>query len=171
VWRALGKTRWVLQARTLPATLSIIGAVLLVLLILGLWPAKFRLEAKGTLEPVLRQDVFANIDGVVQELKCNHGDKVNKDQLLVILRNTDLELAITEVVRELETSRERLKAVGRYLFEEKSLKFEQRNQLEGERAELEQKVKNLKDQLDLQRAKQRELLIKSPLNGLVVTWI
>ena len=35
VWRALGKTRWVLQARTLPKTLSIAGGVLLVLLVLG----------------------------------------------------------------------------------------------------------------------------------------
>ena len=69
VWRALGKTRWVLQARTLPKTLSIAGGVLLVLLVLGLWPARFTLESKGTLEPVMRQDVFADIDGVVEDLK------------------------------------------------------------------------------------------------------
>ena len=34
VWRALGKTRWVLEARTLPKTLGIAGAVLAVLLFL-----------------------------------------------------------------------------------------------------------------------------------------
>ena len=65
VWRALGKTRWVLEARTLPKTLSITGAVLLVLLFLGIWPANFTLESKGTLEPVVRRTVFANTDGIV----------------------------------------------------------------------------------------------------------
>ena len=51
--------------------------------ILSLWPAKFEMEAKGTLEPVDRRDVFAGIDGVVQDLKVNHGDQVEADQLLV----------------------------------------------------------------------------------------
>ena len=54
VWRALGKTRWIVEARTLPKTLSIGAAVLALLLILGFWPADFTLEGKGTLEPVVR---------------------------------------------------------------------------------------------------------------------
>ena len=61
LWRALGKTRWVLQARTLPKTLSISGVVLAVILFLSLWPAKFEMESKGTLEPVDRRDVFADL--------------------------------------------------------------------------------------------------------------
>ncbi len=69
VWRALGKTRWVLEARTLPKTLGIAGAVLAVLLFLLVYPARFTLEAKGTLEPVRRQDVFAGVNGMVKELK------------------------------------------------------------------------------------------------------
>ena len=71
--------------------------MLLVLLVLVLWPARFTLEAKGTLEPVERQDVFAGIDGVVEDLNVAHGDKVAKDQLLVKLRNTDLDVAIDDV--------------------------------------------------------------------------
>jgi len=170
VWRALGKTRWVLQSRTLPKTLSIAGAVLLVLLALGLWPAQFRLEAKGTLEPAVRQDVFAGIDGVVQELKCAHGEEVAKDQLLVRLRNTDLEVAITDVEGQRITTRERLLAVQRSLVEEKSLKIEERNRLAGEQAELKQKAQTLDAQLALYKAKELELQVKSPIQGQIVTW-
>ena len=97
VWRALGKTRWVVQGRTLPKTLSIAGAVLLLLLVLMLWPAKFSLEAKGTLEPVDRQNIFAGIDGVVEDLYVAHGDTVAKDQLLARLRNTDLGVALQDI--------------------------------------------------------------------------
>ena len=111
VWRALGKTRWVLQARTLPKTLSIAGGVLLVLLVLGIWPARFTLESKGTLEPVVRQDVFAGIDGVVQDLYCDHGDMVAKDKTLVQLRNTDLEVAIAEVQGKRMANNEELSSI------------------------------------------------------------
>ena len=69
VWRALGKTRWIIEARTLPKTLSISAAVLLLILFLVVWPARFTMESKGKLEPVWRQDVFAGIDGKVEELK------------------------------------------------------------------------------------------------------
>ena len=38
VWRAIGKSRWVVEARQLPYTISITLGVLLVLLVLFLWP-------------------------------------------------------------------------------------------------------------------------------------
>ena len=98
VWRALGKTRWVVQGRTLPKTLSIAGAVLVLLLVLVLWPAQFSLEAKGTLEPVDRQNIFAGIDGVVEDLEVAHGDTVAKNQLLARLRNTDLGVAVQDIL-------------------------------------------------------------------------
>ena len=63
VWRTIGNSRWVVKARTLPKTLMIAGAILAVLLVLFIWPADFRLEAKGTLEPIDRHDVFAAIKG------------------------------------------------------------------------------------------------------------
>ena len=78
VWRAIGKSRWVVQARTLPKTLSITGAVLAVILLLLLFPANFALESKGTLEPVERRNVFAPTDGDVKELFVEHDSRVTK---------------------------------------------------------------------------------------------
>ena len=172
VWRALGKTRWVLQARTLPKTLSIAGGVLLALLLLAMWPARFTLEAKGTLEPVVRQDVFAGIDGVVEEIpkEIDHGKMVKKGDLLLRLRNTDLEVAIADVQGQRMAKNERLVAGQRSLVEEKKLSIEERNRLGGEQAELKQRQQTLDAQWGLYKAKQQELEVKSPINGLVVTW-
>ncbi len=85
VWRALGKTRWIVEARTLPKTLSIAGAVLALLLILGFWPASFSLEGKGTLEPVVRRNVYAQVDGVVEDIPegIEHGAFVKEEPIAV----------------------------------------------------------------------------------------
>ncbi len=82
VWQAMGKAHWVLKARTLPKTLAICGAVLGLLLFLVLCPARFNLESKGTLQPTLRRDVFAAIDGVVVDVMVKHGQRVKKGELL-----------------------------------------------------------------------------------------
>jgi multidrug efflux pump subunit AcrA (membrane-fusion protein) len=170
VWRALGKTRWVLQARTLPKTLSITGAVLLVVLLLVVWPARFTLESKGSLEPVVRQYVFAGIDGVVEELYCVHGEKVPKGKILVKLRNTDLEVAMHEVQGKLSANGAELAASSSILNEAKKLSIEERLRQEGRQAELRQTQASLEAQLKLYEAKKQELDVRSPINGVVVTW-
>ncbi|HEY4759706.1 MAG TPA: efflux RND transporter periplasmic adaptor subunit, partial [Thermoguttaceae bacterium] len=160
LWRALGKTRWILQARTLPKTLSIGGAILIVVLILALWPAKFEMEAKGTLEPADRRDVFAGIEGVVQDLMVDHGDQVQLDQMLVKLRNTDLETAIADLEGQRLSTSQRMLMVQRALVEETKLRIEERNRLAGELAELKEKQASLEKQLVLLKTKQAELSIK-----------
>ena len=172
LWRSLGKLSWVVHARTLPKTLSITGGVLAVLLVVALWPARFTLEAPGTLEPALRQDVFAGVDGVVQEMHpdCDHGKTVKKDESLLLLRNTDLEVALSDVQGQRMAANERLFAVQRSLVEEKKLSIDDRNRLSGEQAELKQKLETLDAQWVLYKSKQAELDVKSPINGIVITW-
>ncbi len=169
VWRAIGKTRWVLEARTLPKTLSILGAVLAVILFLWLWPARFTVESKGTLEPVIRQEVYAGIDGVVEDLKVEHGANVTKDQTLALLRNIELGVALTEIEGQRLTNLQRLSTLQR-AAEERNIKLEQRMQVQGDLAEAQQKQLSLDAQWDLYKAKQLELNVKSPINGVVVTW-
>ncbi|MCE5303996.1 MAG: biotin/lipoyl-binding protein [Planctomycetaceae bacterium] len=170
LWRAIGKSRWVVEARTLPKTLSIGGAVLLVVLLIGVWPAQFTVESKGTLEPAARQDIFAGVDGVVQELDCQHGQMVRKDQVLVKLRNTELAATLADLQGQRMAAGERLLSVQRALVGEKKLSPDQRNQLEGEQAELWQKQQSLNVQWGLYRTKEADLAVRSPLDGVVVTW-
>ncbi len=169
VWRALGKTRWVVQGRTLPKTLSIAGAVLLLLLVLVVWPAKFSLEAKGTLEPIDRQYIFAAVNGVVDGLYVAHGDTVAKDQLLAKLRNTDLGVAMQDIIGKLSTANERRGAIERALSGRIN-SIEDRLKLEGEKAELKQTLRSLDAQLDLYKAKQLELNVRSPIAGIVLNF-
>lgn len=169
VWRTLGKTRWVLEARTLPKTIAISIAVLVFIIILAVWPASFTMESKGSLEPVLRQDVFAGIDGVVDELDVAHGDLVTKDQLLARLRNTDLEVALTDIQGQRMATKEELLSYQRSSVGGR-LSTEERIRISGKVAEVRQKLASLDAQWTLYKAKQLELNVKSPMTGEVITW-
>jgi len=174
LWRALGKARWVLKARTLPKTVAVVGAIVAVLLCLVLFPYGFKLQGKGTLEPVDRCDVFAGIDGVVTDVTVKHGDRVDKKQLLARLRNTDLEVAVTDVVGQRTITQEQISSLERQVLAERMRSDDERKQVASQVLaqvlELKKKLFSLDGQLLLLRKKQEDLEVLSPGDGQVVTW-
>ncbi|MEI7781661.1 MAG: hemolysin D, partial [Planctomycetota bacterium] len=110
VLNLLGKSRVLTSARNLPRTILAVLGTVAAILALVLVPADLRLEGKGTLEPVHRRDVFAEIQGVVERLEpgLEHGAEVQEGQLLATLRNTDLEVALSDVLGRKASSEEQL---------------------------------------------------------------
>ncbi|MDY0171106.1 MAG: HlyD family efflux transporter periplasmic adaptor subunit, partial [Thermoguttaceae bacterium] len=170
VWRTLGKARWIVRARTLPKTLAITAAVVLALAMLCLWPAKFEMSSRGTLEPVIRYDVFARADGVIDAVHVEHGDVVRERQELVLLRNKDLQVARTDVLGQRNTVQQRIRSIHHLLRESRSLTVEEQSRLSGELAELDHRLRTLEDQIALLNEKLSDLTARSPIDGQVVTW-
>ncbi|MBN2578094.1 MAG: biotin/lipoyl-binding protein [Pirellulales bacterium] len=169
LWRAIGKTKWIIQARTLPKTLTITGAIVAVLLFLILYPAKFEMEAEGTLEPVTRQEVFAGIDGTVKQLDVDTNDAVKKDQVLAKLENLDLNVEMRKIEGELASTSEHIDSINQEL-QDRDISTERRYDLQGQKAEAQERRDSLVLQYDLLRKKTEELTVRSPLSGIVVTW-
>ncbi|MEE9603646.1 MAG: biotin/lipoyl-binding protein, partial [Thermoguttaceae bacterium] len=171
LWRALGKTRWVLRGRTLPKTILITAAVVGVIAFLVFFPADFELESKGTLEPIERYNVFAGIDGVVTKdgVKVIHGQLVKKGQILVELRNTDLDIATADIKGELLSTGEKILGIARRLNDPQTA-ISDKSRLRGERAALKEELASLIEQLRLYNEKKEELKVRSPADGLVLTW-
>ncbi len=170
VWRTLGKARWVVRARTLPKTLAISGAVVVAVAMLCLWPAKFEMASRGTLEPVVRYDVFARADGIVDAVHVEHGDVVDEGQELVLLRNKDLQVARTDVLGQRNTVQQRIRSIHHLMRESRSLSVEEHSRLSGELAELDHRLRSLDDQIALLNEKLSDLAALSPIDGQVVTW-
>ena len=78
---------------------------------LVLVPADFNIEAPGTLQPVVRRDVFAPRSGLVDEVLVAHGAEVAAGQPLVRMRDPSLDLELKRVDGELETAQRQLDAV------------------------------------------------------------
>ena len=64
VWRAIGKSRWLIQARTLPKTILVLLGVLIVTIGMCVVPWKFQLKGRGVLQPVVRREVFAHVESL-----------------------------------------------------------------------------------------------------------
>ena len=90
VWRTIGKSKWIVSARTLPKTIAVAIVVLAALFSLFLIPAEFQLHGKGTLEPKTKAFAFAGIDGNVVKLFVKSGDEVKKGDPLLEMHSTEL---------------------------------------------------------------------------------
>lgn len=170
VWRTLGKARWLVKARTLPKTLLVTGVIVAVLVALFVVPTDFKLTSKGTLEPEFHREVFAEVDGTVEEIHVKQNDLVKKGQLLFRLRNTDLEKELIRVQGEISVTRTQQHNRARSISEDRGLREEERLQLFAEQVELKTKLDNLLLQKELYEQKMKYLEIYSPINGQVVTW-
>jgi hypothetical protein len=98
LWRTVGKSRWLVTARNLPKTVTISAAILVLILMLVLFKKDFNIQARGALQPVVKQDVFVPIDGDVLKLHVRDKQHVEEGQLLVELRNADLQVQYQEVL-------------------------------------------------------------------------
>lgn len=171
LWRALGKSRVVVQARTLPKTLTIAGIVLGLLVAGIVVPGNFDMKAKGTLQPVQKQDVFAPLTGEILEVLHDTGDHVEEGEPLVVLRNPELEIRRREIEGRYRAAQESLFAVVQQMISPTgTLTPQERVRLEAEQAKLRPEVESLAKQLELQNKLIEKLTVRSPIRGRIITW-
>ncbi len=169
VWRTLGHSKVLVSARMLPKTLAAVIAVLAVIITLFFIPAKFQLHGKGTLEPVVKRDVFAEVDGLVEKIDVKHGDDVKAGQPLVELQNTKLGQEIAEMTGKVAASREQIRKYESNRSNEKFTAAEREKNagdLQVAYAEHDGYVQHLA----LLEQDKEKLIVRSPIDGKVVTF-
>src|SRR6185437_10935630 len=97
---------------------------------LCLWPAQFTLEARGTLAPVQKRDVFTAIDGLVDSVSVEPADTVQAGKTLIELKNTDLDVAAAKVRGDIQTTREGIQSADR--ARKDAVQPEERDRISGE---------------------------------------
>ncbi len=170
VWRAIGRASWVLRARTLPKTISITAVVLALLIGMFVYRIDFDLEGRGTLQPVIEQEVFVDVGGVVTDVRVKNGDRVEKGQVLAILRNTDLEVQLTDLIGQRKAATEQIRSINQATLREERLTKEEKIRLSGQLVQLGQRIKSLREQEALLQDKKARLTVRSPIRGQVYKW-
>lgn len=171
VWRFLGGYSSWFRGRRLAQWLGGLAAVAAVAVAMVLVPWDYRVEGKGRLMPVVRQEVFAPWDGDVLKVQVATGDPVKAGDVLVVLKNDELHaryLAQSNLMVEKETQIESIRAQlsepapGMTAASKEELHFKGL-QLRAEIDGIERQVKSLKQQLDA-------LTVKARIDGVVATF-
>jgi hypothetical protein len=170
LWRALGKGTRLFRGRTLPKTLAVILAIGGFIAFLSLYPADFKLKGGGQLKPTLRQHIWAEVDGEVQQVLVKHDDAVTKGQVLVVQESPDLDKEIASLNGQLQKDLADMQATSDELFDNEELTEVERSQKESQKLQLQASVTSLQKQLDLLAKKREKLQVRSTIDGRVVTW-
>jgi multidrug efflux pump subunit AcrA (membrane-fusion protein) len=167
----LGKLKEAVAAH-LTRTVHVVAAIAGGIAALVLVPGDFNVEAPGTMQPIVRRDVFAPRNGLVDEVLVKHGADVSQGDPLVRMRDPALELELKRVDGELETAQRQLDAVratktNRAIRDTNPVES---YRLSAEERELEQKLTNSRRELDLLKHEREQLVVTSPIKGRVLTW-
>jgi multidrug resistance efflux pump len=170
LWRSIGQAKWVLQARTLPKTLAVLGCILALLAFLCFFPWDFNLKAEGTIFPKDRREIFAKTDGKVTEVFVEHRQRVTRGQELVRLENPDLTTELARIQGELEEAREQAATYDYQQTNASALERSDRMSLAKESSAVKGRIMTLEGQERLQKEEVENLTITSPIDGEVITW-
>lgn len=170
VWKTLGKTTDLFRGRALPKTIAVLTAIAVVSLGLIFVPLELQLEAEGKLEPDARREVFAPIDGEVVDVLVDHSSAVDVGTPLVKLRNRQLEMEMTELLGQIRTTTAEFERVRTVLSERRSLERDEQKRLQGEELEFKVRLDALREKLALQKERDQQLTVRSPIKGTVMSW-
>ncbi|MEM9586308.1 MAG: biotin/lipoyl-binding protein [Planctomycetota bacterium] len=170
IWRAIGRASWIIKARTLPKTIAITAAILAAILALIFVQIDFDLEAEGTLVPEVQQQIFAKIDGEVEEILVRTNQQVKKGDVLLKMRNPDLEIELTELIGQIQTTQSEIFRVTTQLKDRQQLKPTEQLALEGERRELVMRLQVLDQKRKLKTIRASDLTVKAPIDGVIQTF-
>jgi multidrug efflux pump subunit AcrA (membrane-fusion protein) len=168
VWRTLGNATWVLRAKTLPKTLFATAAVLILLGVLIFVNKDFKVQGKGELMPVDRQDVFCDVAGVVEKVLVKHGQDVQQGDPLLELRNTDLEVQLQDIFGKMQTTQEAMLAARG--ARNRTRDEVERNRLASEISRYRQQLESFTRQYELLSDRKQRLTVRAPMSGEITTW-
>ncbi|MEZ6137198.1 MAG: HlyD family efflux transporter periplasmic adaptor subunit [Pirellulaceae bacterium] len=112
------------------------------------------------------------MDGVIDDILVEDGQQVTQGQPLVKMRSAMLEIQIQETLGEIEANSQKRDGLGvaiNQLTRDGSTDYAMQSRLSSEVRELETQLETLEQKLTALRAQDNELLILSPIDGVIVT--
>jgi multidrug efflux pump subunit AcrA (membrane-fusion protein) len=167
LWRTIGKSKVLVAARNLPKTVSISAAVVALILALILVPWNFNMHCDGTLQPLVRHNIFAREAGKVDKVEVKHGQSVKAGDVLLVLSNNELEAEWQKTDGELNETRKQILALKEASYQAKDA---ERVRVAGQLAQYVERERTLLLQQQILNARRDDLIVRSPIDGTVMTF-
>lgn len=170
LWRTLGKATWLIRGRTLPKTIAVVAAIAALICWAIFYPANFTLEGRGKLRPEVLRNVFARVDGEVEEVLVKEDQLVQEGDVVVRMQSLDINGEIQSYRGQKQAMLAELNAVNRDLFDSRRLTPSEEQQKQARITQIEAEIATIDSQLELLDRKKAWLDVQAPISGLVITW-
>lgn len=171
LWRFLGN-RWDrFRGWTMVTVLTIVALVAALIAAMILLPWDYRVPAEGRLMPVVQRQVFAPWDGDVVEIAVRDGQRVKAGDRLLTLHSGEMRQQLLATRNELNNKREQILALQARIDEAtKKADRDEETRLQGELGGTRIEIDGLERQLNLWEQRLEQLVVRSPIAGVVATF-
>lgn len=169
LWKGLGRLRQRLISTPRRKLTTVAAGLILGTGLMTFYPVDFHVQGTGALQPVTQRDVFTEVDGIVTAIHVEHGDVVQPGDILIELRNTDLDVQLADILGQRRSAQEQIASIQRMRHVE-HISREEENRLSGQLRQLQEQLKGFDDQHKLLQKKKERLIVRSPMAGQVSTW-
>ncbi len=171
VWKTIGKFSSAMRGGRLVKSIALLASLGALATVLYLFPYPFSVGANGKLIPQQQHQVYAQVDGVVEELFVSDlGDTiVQQGQVLARLSSNDLAVVIENLTNSIEEVQARLKT-SEALRTQDSLDSYQQTTLQIDIEQARQEIIGLTNELQLRTQEAENLKITAPVDGVVTNW-
>ncbi|MBL4883966.1 MAG: efflux RND transporter periplasmic adaptor subunit [Planctomycetaceae bacterium] len=171
VWRTLGKMVRALRGKVLAKTLAALAVVLAITLSMIFVKYDYRANGDGRLMPVIQRDVFAMQDAEVQKVLVIGGQQVTAGQLLVQLKNPEMQTEFLRTQSEIDEKSLLILAQQAELdLVSRQNRIEEAVRLQGRIAETKIEISSLQEQSQILAERIEQLKVYSPIDGVVATF-
>lgn len=164
VLKAMGSPWRFFRGRTLAKIIAVLVAIIAVILILALVPWQLTIEGRGSLLPEARTKIYAPWQSTIIKVPVEHGDLVKQGETLLQLESKELDKEKAKLVAEREEASKKLLFLNSQI---KTAKPNEKNQIFGEMAQEEIKLKSADEQIGLIDEQLKALVVVSPQDGIV----
>lgn len=164
--RSSGRSVWRRGAVVVAACALMVAALLLI-------PAELEVRASGELRSVARREVFAPADGVVEELRVDHGQLVAANALLLVVHAPELDQEWQEARSVVDSLQRQLASVQSQRLQARAGDAASRQRsaaLAAEEEQLQTQRKSQAERLAMLERRRESLRVRSPIAGRIVSW-
>ena len=171
LWKFLGRMWQAFHGRIVWQTILAICLLAGIACGLAFIPADYRVEGTGQLMPSVRQEIFAPWDGEVVELAITGGDHVSQGDVLLKLRNDELNTQQLDTRGRLAEKQQLLKTLEAGIAAaSREAKREEEIRLRGRYAQTAIEIRGLSQQLTELESQIEKLTIRAPIDGTISTF-
>ena len=172
VWKKLGWLQTFLFRDHFAKTMTGLAALTCLVLAMIFWPVELLMNVDGVMHPQIRQNIYAQTSGTVDEILIEENSIVKKGTPLMKLRNVDLEVQINQTDNQLLTLRSQMDGLEYQLSAGGGREDNQPNRVMDAAAQfqmLKEQMASQKKLKTLLEKKKSMLEVNAPLEGSVIT--